>query len=167
MKNIVFQKLYPIDKTRGNIEITFIFIYMFLIIFILFPLFTYIYEKMYFSIIESEVRDSLEVSISALYKEYRIYELSLGKIGINNESAEFIEYLKENLDLNDNLYAKNTSILFGEIDIISIYFEDSNLLIVLDITIEPFIYRKLFMELTEKNNLIVRINLEVNTPINN
>ncbi|BEP30425.1 hypothetical protein [Helicovermis profundi] len=167
MKNIVFQKKLSIKSSFGGMEITIIFLYLFIIIFVIFPLFTYIYEKMYFSIIENEIRNTLEVSLTSLYKEYNIKNLSKGNLKIKNDKDELEQYIKLNLNLKDDMSSKENSILFGDINIVDIEYGLKNVNIVLDIRIEPFIYRKVLMKMIDKSELVVRINVKVDMPINN
>lgn len=158
MKKIVFPKKLLINF--GMIEITQIFIFTFLIIFMIFPIFTYLYERMMFNYLENTLINYLETSVVYVY-------LDLNKTKISEEGVEEkdkFERFRENVE--ESLKSKKIPML-KDLSVIYIKINNKYIEVYLKIELTPLLYRKIFMELSNKKNYKKDLKLNVNLPINN
>lgn len=91
---------------RGSSSISLIAVMLVIILFIIFPLMTVVYENYYIGIISREIVESIDASMSGVF----------GDVNLEASNREFIDYgiaakdqfaskLKDNLALDDNLEA--------------------------------------------------------------
>lgn len=91
---------------KGSSSISLIAVMLVIILFIIFPLMTVVYENYYIGIISREIAESIDASMSGVF----------GDINVETSNSEFVDYgiaakdqfasiLKDNLKLDDNLEA--------------------------------------------------------------
>jgi hypothetical protein len=173
--------LYKSNKGNAAFDIV---IFVMIIIFIIFPVFSVICEK-YMIVTEAQfIKDSLDMTNLAAYNAMN--NEALGRNVIRFDSEEVMELYKKmlakNLKLNEDLTPTVGSIAEGRVTIDSLICYTENLPVkclngrlitrpsihsVVTVPVRPVLYRQLILELTGREYLELKVRVDSELPVNN
>ncbi|TCT17033.1 hypothetical protein EDC18_101329 [Natranaerovirga pectinivora] len=172
--------------TRGDIGIIEVILFTCIIVFIVFPVFSIVFEKVALDMKADEIKDIIKDATESTFVALNIDSTSVENIDVDIERFKeiFEEYLIINFNLNEDFSPKENSMVDAPVTINKILFYGSEDIPITHPTkeitynrpfieievlfpIKPHLYRKAILNALGREYLEVNINYYYTLPINN
>ena len=175
-----------LKNTRGDIGVLEIILFTCVILFIIFPIFSIVIEKVILDLKSDEIKGIIKDATESTFIALNIDTTSVENIDVDLDRFKevFERYIKTNFNLKEDFKPKDNSMVDGPVKINKIIFYGTNSLpfthptkeitynrpfieVEVIFPIKPHLYRKVILDALGKEYLEVTINYHYTLPINN
>lgn len=173
-----------LDNRDGSSGVFTVILTAALIIFVLFPVFSVVFEKHLINVKGQMLKDAIDITNIAAYDSLRALQASKGSVDMSSMDIQeiFKKLLAKNLNLNEDLTPKENSIAEGTVVIesIEVYIENFPALCplgkvierasvhsIITVPIKPSLYRGFILNAIGKQYIDLNIHVDSEIPLNN